>query len=168
MTVYLLFSPKEDEHICTYVFTSEKNKIISYSYDEEYIVKEDEPKIKSFSDLEEKYSDKGKNKKNKQAVLIKREYPDIKDALFYLDGTLEDFNQEIKARKKLPSIINPFDMDFEEDVEDFSTIGKAALDDDIDGNIEDSDFMKDFDADEEEDTDNYSDNYDEDDDDLYK
>lgn len=171
MVVYFLFSPKDDEHICSYIYTSEKSKLISYSYDEEYIVKTDEPKIKDFNDLEEKYSNKGKSKKSKQSILIKGEYPDVKDALFFLDGTMEDFKQGTKARKKLPPIINPFDLDFDEDTEDFSAMD--SMDSiNLDKEIDDNEFLDEFKSDDDEyeeypddDVDKYSDD---DEDDLYK
>lgn len=169
MVVYFLFSPKDDEHICSYIYTSEKNKLISYSYDEEYIVKTDEPKIKDFKDLEEKYSGKGKNKKSKPSILLKGEYPDVRDALFFLDGTLEDFKQGIKARKKLPSIINPFDLDFDEDTEDFSAMDSMdAID--LDKEIDDSEFLNEFKSEDEDEEypDDEEDDYPDDEEDLYK
>lgn len=166
MVAYFLFSPKDDDYICTYIYSSEKNKIISYSYDEEYIVKTDEPKVKNFKDLEEKYSDKGKSKKGKPPILLQGNYNDIKEALFYLDGTLENYKQQIKARKKLPPVINPFDIDFdEEEMDDFSGMGPVELEKEVD----DPDFMDEFKNDDEDENDEeYPDKYKEDDeDDLY-
>jgi hypothetical protein len=164
MIVYFLFSPKDDDYICTYIYSSEKNKIISYSYDEEYIVKTDEPKVKSCKDLEDKYSDKGKTKKGKPPILLQGNYNDIKEALFYLDGTLENFKQLIKARKKLPPVINPFDIDFdEEEIDEFEDMGPVR----IDKKVDDPDFMDEFNSSDDENDDEYKDDFGDHDDDEY-
>ncbi|MGE5458529.1 MAG: hypothetical protein ACM3RX_09260 [Methanococcaceae archaeon] len=137
MKIYFLFSNVDDEFICKYIYTSENNKVISYSYDEEYIVKSEETAIKSLDHLEEVYEAKWKGKKGtRTGQLIKKDYPDVKPALYYLDGTLEDFKEEIPARKRLPQIINPYDMDFDEGSEDLTTMKDSHLD-----------FDKDFDED---------------------
>lgn len=142
MTVYLLFSPREEEHICTFIYSKENGKIQSYSFDEEYIVKTEETAIKDFKQLEDAYPAKTKPKKGKKPednpVLIKKDYPDIKAALYFLEGTLADFQENIPAHKKLPQIINPYDLDLDEnemkgaDIDFDSEVGEDELFSDLD------------------------------------
>ena len=40
--------------------------------------------------------------------------------MYFLEGSLEDFKKGIYAHKKLPQIINPYDLDFEGREEDFT------------------------------------------------
>lgn len=159
MTVYLLFSPREEEHICTFIYTKENGKIISYSFDEEYIVKTDESTIKDFKQLEDAYPAKAKPKKGKKPennpVLIKKDYPDVKQALFFLEGTLTDYNENIPAHKKLPQIINPYDLDLDE-----NELKGADMDVDFDSEVDEDELFKDLDSgDEDEAFGNYDDDY---------
>lgn len=159
MTVYLLFSPREEEHICTFIYTKEDGKIISYSFDEEYIVKTDETAIKDFRQLEDAYPAKAKVKKGKKPednpVLIKRDFPDVKAALYFLEGTLTDYQENIPAHKKLPQIINPYDLDLDENE-------MKATEIEFDSEVDEDELFSDLGT--EEDDENF-DNYD---DDLYR
>jgi len=159
MTVYLLFSPREEEHICTFIYTKEDGKIISFSFDEEYIVKTDETAIKDFKQLEEAYPAKAKPKKGKKPednpVLIKKDYPDVRQALFFLEGTLADFQENIPAHKKLPQIINPYDLDLDE-----NEMQTADLDVDFDKEVdEDELFNNDLDPEDDENFGTFDDDY---------
>lgn len=190
MNIYFLFSSVNDEYICKYIYTKESNKIYSYSYDEGYIVKSEENVYKDLKEIEDKYiskSKKGKSgKKSLPAVVMKKEFSDVRQSLYFLHGNLDDFNNGIPARKRLPEIINPYDMDFEhtDDFDDFGESGFEETTGDFDKSDEDFDdsynddvidkeaydhdpfadhdsFDDDFDADD-------RDNYDDDDDDFYR
>ncbi len=136
METYLLFSPKANSHILTYVYVKENGKIVSYSFDEDYIVKMDEPQIKSVKDLETKFS---KGESENSPKLIKKEFIDLHESLFFLNGTLENFENGEKYYKKLPQIINPYDLDFDDDeIIEVSSPGKNV---NIDDNFDDDDLL---------------------------
>jgi len=124
MFAYMLFLKRDDEDICKNIYAEDEDQLFNYTLDEDYIVKSEENKYKNIKELEEAYHDKSKSQKGKKkegkSKLIKKEYSDIKQALFFLGGTLEDFKQGIHAHKKLPQVINPYDMDFEGKEEDFT------------------------------------------------
>lgn len=161
MKVYFLFKLKNEEYICSYIYSEEHAKVFSYSFDEDYIVKTEEPTYKKLEDVETLLSKNSKSKKAKSnnPVLEKKDFADIKQALFFLDGTHDDFKEGIHARKKLPQIITPYEMDFEEDDE----MKDEDLEDGVDEDKMFEDF-KGFDEDEEDDLQNFDD----DDDDLYR
>lgn len=146
MNIYFVFTPEYEEMICTYIYSSEGGKIISYSIDEDYIVKNEEPAIKSLRQIEDMYAAKQKNvKKGSEApVLMKKEFGNINDALFFLEGTLDDFNNDVPARKKLPQIINPYDLDFDEEKDSAYDFQGEMEDDDL---FEDDEFGGDDEAD---------------------
>lgn len=130
MNIYFLFNYQEEEYICTYIYSNENNSIVSYSMDEDYIVKTDEPKIKSLKHLEESYSAAKNKKGDKQnpPQLLQKEFPDIKPALYFLEGTIEDFKEGIPARRKLPQIVNPYDLDFEDEKDGFPLYNESEMD----------------------------------------
>lgn len=163
MKVYFLFKLKNDNYICSYIYNEENSKIFSYSYDEDYIVKTEEPNYKKLEDIEAVFSKTSKSKKAKDAnsLLEKKDFPDIKHALFFLEGNHDDFKAGIQARKKLPQIITPYELDFEED-DKFDPI----KDDDLEDGIEEEKLLEGF-KDLNDDEDDIADNFD-DDDDIYR
>jgi hypothetical protein len=166
MIVYLLFTQKDEEHICNFIYSEADGELNSYSLDEDYIVKAVETKYRSAKELDAAFHDKNKSSKakskDKKSQLIKKEYPDIKQALYFLGGNLEDFKQGIPAHKKLPQIVNPYDMDFEGEAENLSPV-EDIIDDEEFNEDKLLDELKDFQEDE--DDKNYEDLND---DDFYK
>ncbi len=163
MKVYFLFKLKNEDYTCSYIFNEEHSKVFSYSYDEDYIVKSEESNYKKLEDVETAFSRTSKSKKSKDAntLLEKKDFPDIKHALFFLEGNHDDFKAGIQSRKKLPKIITPYEMDFEES-DEFENL----KDDDLEVEAgEDNLFkeFKDFGDEEDESTDDFDD-----DDDLYR
>lgn len=151
MLVLFLFKPKVNAHICSYIYTVENDHVVSYSFDEDYIVKTDENAFKDLQYVEDHYSKIiAGMKKDSQPVMVKKEFPDIKAALFYLQGTLDDFNESIPARKRLPQIINPYDMDFDDPADEAAPFKPSSYsyDKDFDGGDDDEDI---FDENEDED-----------------
>ena len=124
MFAYLLFLKKDNEDICKNIYAEDEGQLFNYTLDEDYIVKAEEVKYKGVKEMEAAFSDKDKTKKGKKkeskSQLIKKEFSDIKEALYFLEGSLEDFKKGIYAHKKLPQIINPYDLDFEGREEDFT------------------------------------------------
>lgn len=164
MLCYFLFRPKVNDYFCSYIYVQEAGKIVSYSFDDEYIVKSDEKTIKSFGQLEEYIADKNRKSKteNQPLKLVQKEFPDVKAALYYLEGSLEDFNESVPARKRLPEIINPYDMDFDDTADSADSFRDSSFkydkdlanDDDVFGELNDDD--------------GYNEYPDDDDDDYYK
>ncbi len=163
MIVYFLFKLKNDDYICSYIYNEENSKIFSYSFDEDYIVKSDEPNYKKLEELETALLKKSKSKKAKDTpvILEKKDFPDIKNALFFLEGSLDDFKEGIQARKKLPQIINPYDLDFEEG-EEFGSLKEE----DLESGVGEESLFEDF-KDLPDDEDDAAETFD-DDDDLYR
>jgi|WetSurMetagenome_2_1015567.scaffolds.fasta_scaffold528823_2 hypothetical protein len=126
MIAFMVFTQKDDENICNNIYSEEDGELFNYFIDEDYIVKTEEPKYKNVKELELAILDKDKSKKgkskDKKSQLIKKEFHDIRQALYFLGGNLDDFKQGIQAHKKLPQIINPYDMDFEEGDSDLNSI----------------------------------------------
>ncbi|MGE5496675.1 MAG: hypothetical protein ACM3Q2_01280, partial [Syntrophothermus sp.] len=97
-----------------------------------------------------------------------KEYPEARPSLYFLNGSLENFNNGIPARKRLPEVINPYDLDFDESDnldgiedgfgEDTGALGKDDYEDSFD---DDAGFDEDMD-----DEDAYKENIDSFDDDL--
>lgn len=130
MNIYFLFSNIKNEYICRYIYTKENNKVFSYSYDEGYIVKSEESTYKSLDEIEDTFKSKTSAAKNSKQSnppkLLQKEFFDVRQSLYYLNGTLENFNEEIPARKRLPEIISPYDMDFEE-TDSFDDFGERGF-----------------------------------------
>jgi hypothetical protein len=130
MNIYFLFSTVKDEYICKYIYTNESKKVFSYSYDEGYIVKNEESMLKDLSDVEAKFAAKSKGKKapkkSSGPILIQKEFPDVRQSLFFLNGSLDNFNNGVPSRKRLPEIISPYDMDFES-TDDFDDLGERGF-----------------------------------------
>jgi hypothetical protein len=126
MIAFMLFTQKDDDNICNNIYSEEEGELFNYSIDEDYIVKTEETKYKSIRELELALGDKEKSKKGKgkekKSQLVKKEFHDIKQALYFLGGSLDDFKQGIPAHKKLPQIINPYDMDFEDGETDLDSV----------------------------------------------
>lgn len=108
MKFYFIFSKKGEKSTCSAIYSLENGKLFSYSVEEDYIVKSDDAHIKTVEKLLEKYKDA------KTKVLIEKEYEQPLNALLYLGASIEDFQNQIPARKRLPQIITPYDMDFED------------------------------------------------------
>ncbi|MCX6149495.1 MAG: hypothetical protein NTX22_03105 [Ignavibacteriales bacterium] len=151
MTAYLLFTSKNDELMCNYIFAEEEIKLFSFSLEEEFIVKAEETKYKTVKELEASYSAKSKTAKSKKqrSVIVRKEYQDIRQALYFLGSSMDDFKEGIPAHKKLPQIVNPYDMDFEEVDDDFDPI-KSNLNDEEFNEDKLLDGLKDFQDDDEE------------------
>lgn len=175
MKVYFLFTYIDEEYICNNIYAEEEGKVINYSVEEDYIVKAEDPAVKSLAKLEEMYEPRAKGKKGTRTAakqenppkLIQKEFDDVREALYFLEGTLEDFNEEIPARRKLLPIVNPYDLDFEEDKDEFPVFGESDVDLEKEGFFEDDeldDFGVDGDEDEEDD---FGGNFDDDEDDKY-
>ena len=135
MFAYLLFLKKDDEEICENIYAEEEGQLFNYSFEEDYIVKTEEVKYKNVKELEAILTGKGKTstkgkKKESKSKLIKNECQDIKQALYFLSGSLDDFKQGIHAHKKLPQIVNPYDLDFDGREDDF-TPGKEEIEDEF-------------------------------------
>ncbi|MEI7812378.1 MAG: hypothetical protein WCJ01_08125 [Ignavibacteria bacterium] len=156
MKIYFLFSNVKNEYICKYIYTNEDKKIYSYSFDEGYIVKNEEPLIKSLKQLKEDFDAKLKTpaKSVNPMVLEHKEFSDVKESLYFLNGSLNNFKYDISARKRLPEIISPYDFDFDEEEEDTETMSEAGFgkkakpDDDMDvfddADSDDVDFYNDI------------------------
>ncbi|MCU7494474.1 MAG: hypothetical protein HF314_15665 [Ignavibacteria bacterium] len=179
MKIYFLFKYIDEEYICNNIYAEEEGKVINYSVEEDYIVKTEDPAVKSLAQLEEFYQAKAKGKKTTKPAaakqtskqenppkLVQKEFDDVKEALYFLEGTLEDFNEDIPARRKLLPIVNPYDLDFEDDSEDFAAFGESEEDLEKGGFFEDDD-LDDFTAGEDEDEDGFGSDYDDDEDDRY-
>jgi hypothetical protein len=152
MKILMLFRSREEEFRCDYIYVAENNKVYSYSFDEDFIVKSEEKTIKDFKHLEELYPEKSKAKKTKISslapLLMKKEFPDAKSALYFLGGTIEDFKEGIPAHKKLPEIVNPYDFDFDEEKDSFEKIIESDLE------IDETDLLDEFDNTEDDDLEN--------------
>ncbi|MGE5438868.1 MAG: hypothetical protein ACM3UR_03365 [Bacteroidota bacterium] len=173
MKIYFLFKYIDEEYICNNIYAEEEGKVINYSVEEDYIVKTEDPGVKSLSQLEENYQAKAKGKKGTKTTakqenppkLIVKEFDDVREALYFLEDTLEDFNEDIPARRKLLPIVNPYDLDFEDDSSDYSSYGESDADLEKEGFFEDDDAMDGFGPDEDDDEDGFGPDYDDDDED---
>ncbi|MGE5401079.1 MAG: hypothetical protein ACM3S2_11795 [Ignavibacteriales bacterium] len=162
MKIYFLFKYIDEEYICNNIYAEEEGKVINYSVEEDYIVKTEDPAVKSLSQLEEMFQTKAKGKKGTKTPskqenppkLIVKEFDEVREALYFLEDTLEDFNEDIPARRKLLPIVNPYDLDFEDDNNDYSVYGESDTDLEKEGFFEDDDedgFGPDYDDDDEDD-----------------
>ncbi|HEX2865399.1 MAG TPA: hypothetical protein VHO03_00075 [Ignavibacteriales bacterium] len=172
MKIYFLFKYIDEEYICNNIYAEEEGKVINYSVEEDYIVKTEDPAVKSLSQLEEMYQPKAKGKKGPKTSLkqenppklIVKEFEDVREALYFLEDTLEDFNEDIPARRKLLPIVNPYDLDFEDEGDDYSAFGDSGEDLEKEGFFEDDD-LDGFGTDEDEDEDGFGPGFDDDDED---
>ncbi|MGE5429602.1 MAG: hypothetical protein ACM3QX_00905 [Syntrophomonadaceae bacterium] len=169
MKIYFLFTYIDEEYICDNIYAEEEGKVINYSVEEDYIVKAEDPAVKSLAKLEEMYQPQQKTKKSGKSTakqenppkLIIKEFAEVRDALFFLEDTIEDFNEDIPARRKLLPIVNPYDLDFEDDNDDYSVFGESEVDLEKEGFFKD-DAMDDFGPDEDEDDDGFGPDFDDD------
>jgi hypothetical protein len=104
-----MFSGKEKK--CTQIYSYESGEVFSYSMDEDIIVKNEEPSFDSLEDLILKFAEKSLRTKS----LDEKDFVSVNAALRYLNSTQTDFNAEIPHYKRLPEIVNPYDMEFGED-----------------------------------------------------
>jgi len=155
MKLYFLFTPKKEKYNCNYIYAMEDELLYGFFVEEDYIVKTDDLEISTIDELHNLHKKRIEHlKKNSPdtflPILIEKEFNSINEGLKFLGSGKEDFDQGKPKYKKLPKVITPYDIDFDEDEEEHYE-RKLKVDDD--------DFVKDIEPDENLD-DSLNDNFD--------
>lgn len=169
MKLYFLFTPKKEKYNCNYIYAMEDELLYGFFVEEDYIVKTDDLEITTIDELQKLHKKKIDHlKKNSPdallPLLIEKEFNSINEGLKFLGSGKEDFDEGKPKYKKLPKVITPYDIDFDEDEEvtydrklrdeDDDYIKEKEPDEDFDNSIDDN-----FDLDDdlfEDDEENYS------------
>ncbi len=122
MKLYFLFTPRKEKYNCTYIYGMEDEQLYGFFIEEDYIVKTDDLEITTIDELEKLHRKRIEHiKKNSPSglipLLIEKEFESLNAGLKFLGSSKEDFESGKPKHKKLPKVISPYDIDFDEDEE---------------------------------------------------